>query len=241
MITRSDIAAVNPLLAALESQPFFWMAMTLLSFWLGQKLYQRLGNTPLLPPIITSLTLLIALLLVTGTPYAEFQSAVAPLQMLLGPTVVMLAVPLYQSFSAIRQDAWRIILAVSAGSTTTVLVAVGLCHWLIGDDVILNSLWTKSVTTPLAIVLTPDLGGLAALAAAFILVTGLFGAILIPPLLKFTRLDSPQATGLALGVCAHAIGTSRALELGKQQAAFSALAMTLTASLFAFVLPWLAH
>ena len=226
-------------LANIQQQSFFWMAMTLFTFWIGQHIYRLLGNTPLLPPILTSFSLLVILLLVFDTPYREYQAAVLPLQMLLGPTVVMLAVPLYQAFAAIRQDAWRIILAVSLGSTTTVAVAVELCYWLIGEAVIMNSLWTKSVTTPLAVVLAPELGGLAALAAAFILVTGLFGAILIPPLLKICRLDSPQATGLSLGVCAHAIGTSRALELGTEQAAFSALAMTLTASLFAFVLPWL--
>lgn len=226
-------------LAQLQQQSFFWMAMTLLSFWMGQHVYRLLGNTPLLPPILTSFSILVGLLLILDTPYVEYQTAVMPLQMLLGPTVVMLAVPLYQAFAAIRQDAWRILLAVTLGSSTTVLVAVALCYWLIGDEVILNSLWTKSVTTPLAVVLAPELGGLAALAAAFILVTGLFGAILIPPLLKACRMDSPQATGLTLGVCAHAIGTSRALELGTEYAAFSALAMTLTASLFAFVLPFL--
>jgi putative effector of murein hydrolase len=97
----------------------------------------------------------------------------------------------------------------------------------------------KSVTTPVAVAITEQTGGIAALAAAFVMVTGIIGAAIIPLLLKIFRLDSPQITGISLGVCAHAVGTSRAIELGQEYAAYSAMAMTLTATLHAVLLPWL--
>ena len=102
-----------------------------------------------------------------------------------------------------------------------------------------NSMWTKSITTAFALELAPALGGLAAVAAAIVMVTGIIGAIIGPWLLRVFNVNHPAAQGTALGVCAHAVGTSRALELGPQQGAFAALSMSLMGILCAFILPWI--
>ena len=98
-------------------------------------------------------------------------------------------------------------------------------------------MWTKSITTAFAIELAPGLGGIAAVAAALVMVTGIVGAILGPWLFKWTGISHPAAQGTALGVCAHAVGTARALELGPQQGAFAALSMSVMGILCAFLLP----
>ena len=149
----------------------------------------------------------------------------------------MLAVPLYQFIHVMKKEWLRISLAISLGSGTTVAVAVAMAHFWIGNDPITVTMSTKSVTTPVAVTVSEQLGGVGALASAFVIITGVFGALMIPPLLKSVKLDDPKAMGLTLGVCAHAIGTSRAIELGNQQAAYSAMAMTLTATLHAVLLP----
>jgi putative effector of murein hydrolase len=138
-----------------------------------------------------------------------------------------------------RKQFIRIFIAIIAGSFTTVLVAVLLTHYWIGIDTITTTMASKSVTTPVAVAIAEQTSGIPALAAAFVMVTGIIGAAIIPSLLKLTQLESPQTTGMALGICAHAVGTSRALELGQEYAAYSAMAMTLTAALHAIVLPWL--
>lgn len=217
--------------------PLFWATLTIGAFILGQQVYRLSGNSAFIPPILTGIVLVVTVVEVTGTPFSTYMQGGDYLHQMLGPVVVMLAVPMYQFLHSMRKQIVRIVLAVSLGSGVTVAMAAGLAHWLIGDAAITTTMHTKSITTPVAVAVTEQVGGIPALASVFVMITGLLGALMIPPLLKVTRLDQPQALGLALGTCAHAVGTGRAMELGAQQSAYSAMAMTLTGTLHAVVLP----
>ena len=227
------------MLSQLLNMPLFWATLTIAAFIAGQHLYRLLGNTAFLPPILTGIILVSVVLETTGVSFATYMEGGQYLHLMLGPVVVMLAVPLYQFIHAMKKEWARISLAISLGSGTTVGLAVLLADVWIGDRAVTATMATKSVTTPVAVTLSEQLGGISALASAFVIITGVFGALMIPPLLKAVRMDSPPALGLALGTCAHAVGTSRAIELGNQHAAYSAMAMTLTATLHALALPWL--
>ena len=223
----------------LFSLPLFWAALTIASFLAGQQLYRRLDNNAFIPPILTGVVLVVTCLELSGVSYQTYMQGGDYLNQMLGPVVVMLAVPLYQFIHTMRKQWLRIVLAVTLGSGTTVACAVLLAHFWIGDDAITRTIYTKSITTPVALAISEQVGGINALASAFVIITGILGALMIPSLLKLLRMDDPQAVGLTLGICAHAIGTSRALELGPQQSAYAAMAMTLTATLHALVLPWI--
>ncbi|UXD86019.1 LrgB family protein [Thalassolituus hydrocarboniclasticus] len=223
----------------LLSLPLFWAALTIAAFLAGQQLYRRTGNNAFIPPILTGIVLVVSCLELSGVSYVTYMQGGDYLHQMLGPVVVMLAVPLYQFIHTMRKQWLRIALAVTLGSGTTVACAVLLAHFWIGDDAITRTISAKSITTPVAVAISEQVGGISALASAFVIVTGILGALMIPPLLKLLRMDEPQTLGLTLGICAHAIGTSRALELGPQQSAYAAMAMTLTATLHALVLPWI--
>ena len=223
----------------LLQQPITWLTITLGSYLFGQSLYLRLNNAPWLPPVLSGFTLVTLTLWLTETPYAIYNEGGDLLSFFLGPVVVGLAVPLFHHFHSMKRQMVLMILAMGLGSLTTVAVAIALTHYWIGIDIITNTMASKSVTTPVAVAITEETQGIPALAAAFVMVTGIMGAAIIPPLLKVLNLATPQATGTALGTCAHAVGTSRAIELGQEHAAYSAMAMTLTASLHALVIPWL--
>ena len=223
----------------LFSLPLFWAALTIASFLAGQQLYRRTGNNAFIPPILTGVVLVVSCLELSGVSYQTYMQGGHYLNLMLGPVVVMLAVPLYQFIHTMRKQWLRIALAVTLGSGTTIACAVLLAHFWIGDDAITRTIYTKSITTPVALAISEQVGGISALASAFVIITGILGALMIPPLLKTLRMDEPQTLGLTLGICAHAIGTSRALELGPQQSAYAAMAMTLTATLHALVLPWI--
>jgi len=225
------------MLNELLHMPLFWAMLTIAAFTVGQYVYRLLGNTAFLPPILTGIILVSVVLEVTGISFDTYMEGGQYLHLMLGPVVVMLAVPLYQFIHVMKKEWLRISLAITLGSGTTVAVAVAMAHFWIGNDPITITMSTKSVTTPVAVTVSEQLGGVGALASAFVIITGVFGALMIPPLLKSVKLDDPKAMGLTLGVCAHAIGTSRAIELGNQQAAYSAMAMTLTATLHAVLLP----
>ncbi len=223
----------------LFSLPLFWAALTIAAFLAGQQLYRRTGNNAFIPPILTGVVLVVSCLELSGVSYQTYMQGGYYLNLMLGPVVVMLAVPLYQFIHTMRKQWLRIALAVTLGSGTTIACAVLLAHFWIGDDAITRTIYTKSITTPVALAISEQVGGISALASAFVIITGILGALMIPPMLKTLRMDEPQTLGLTLGICAHAIGTSRALELGPQQSAYAAMAMTLTATLHALVLPWI--
>ncbi len=227
------------MLSDLLELPSTWLMVTLGAYLIGLKLYQRSNNSPWLPPVMSGFFIVISILWLTGTPYSTYNQGGQLLSFFLGPVVVGLAIPLFYHFHNMRKQLLRLLLAIILGSATTVTIAVALTHYWIGIDSITLSMASKSVTTPVAVAITEQTNGLPALAAAFVMVTGIIGAAIIPALLNWLKLDNPQITGMSLGICAHAVGTSRALELGQEYAAYSAMAMTLTAALHAIILPWL--
>jgi len=227
------------MLANILQLPMTWLTITLGAYLLGLKLYQSLNQASWLPPVLSGFLIITFLLWITETPYSTYEQGGQLLSFFLGPVVVGLAVPLFHHFHQMRKQLLIILAAIITGSLTTVVVAVALTHYWIGIDAITTTMASKSVTTPVAVAITEQTQGIPALAAAFVMVTGIIGAAIIPLMLKLLKLDSPQTTGMALGICAHAVGTSRAIELGQEYAAYSAMAMTLTASLHAIVLPWL--
>jgi putative effector of murein hydrolase len=88
-----------------------------------------------------------------------------------------------------------------------------------------------------------QVGGLPALTAALVIVTGIIGAVCAEPLLHVLGIKDDATKGFAIGLAAHGIGTARALQISEQAGAFSGLAMglngTLTALLVPLLLRWL--
>jgi putative effector of murein hydrolase len=235
----AELIPITSILQDLLQLPSTWLMITLGAYLLGLKIYQQSNNSPWLPPVLSGFIIVIATLWLTNTPYSTYNQGGQLLSFFLGPVVVGLAIPLFYHFHNMRQQFLRLLLAIILGSLTTVFVAVALTHYWIGIDAITITMASKSVTTPVAVAIAEQTNALPALAAAFVMVTGIIGAAMIPLLLKGLKIDSPQVTGMSLGMCAHAVGTSRALELGQEYAAYSAMAMTLTAALHAIILPWL--
>src|SRR3546814_3263064 len=76
--------------------------------------------------------------------------------------------------------------------------------WAFGaDDMILMTLAPKSVTSPIAMLVAEQIGGVVALAAVFVMITGVLGAIFGPELLRRFGVQHPAARGIALGLTAH--------------------------------------
>lgn len=226
---------INQLLAL----PIFWATLTIAGFVIGQHLYRWSGSNPLLQPVLVGLACVLVVVEITQSSFETYMSGGTYLHQMLAPVVVMLAVPMVGFLHNMRRQWLRILLAVSLGSGVTIAIAAGLTYWLLGDKIVTYTMLTKSVTTPIAIAITEEVGGIPALASAFVMMTGILGAFMIPTLLKLAKITQPAAQGVALGTCAHAVGTAQALELGQQQSAYAAMAMTLTGALHALILPLL--
>ena len=221
---------------AVTNHPLFWVGMTLAAYQLGVALYQR-TKLAVFHPVLVSTAVLVLVILAAGQDYAHYREAVQPLQVLLGPATVALAVPLYMNFRRIRSYFWPVLICLLVGGTLATVLAV-LLAWLLGaEPMIMMTLAPKSVTSPIAMLVAEQIGGVAALAAVFVMFTGVLGAIFGPMLLRLCGVDHPAAWGMAMGLTAHAVGTSRALEEGEEAGAFSALAMSLMGTATALLLP----
>lgn len=225
----------------LAREPLLHLTLTVLAYLLGDRLYQRSGRSPLLNPVVLAIGLLVALLLVTGTPYHRYFEGAQFIHFLLGPATVSLAVPLYQHFGRIRAQWLPILAGLLAGSVTAIVSATGLVWLLGGARETLISMAPKSVTTPVAMGIAAQLGGLPSLTAVLVIMTGIIGAVTGPLLLRVLRIEDDAARGLALGVAAHGIGTARAFQINDLAGAFSGLAMGLNALLTALLVPLLAR
>ena len=183
------------------------------------------------------MTVVVGTVIVLGVSYETYYNSSYMLHAMLGPATVALAIPLFQNAKRIRSLLLPILLTVLVGGTLTVSLAVGILWALGADSVTLLSMPTKSITTPIAMIVTEQVGGIPALSAMFVLLTGAIGAIIGIPLMNRMGIKDEGVKGFTMGLTAHALGTARALEEGKECGAFSALAMSVTGVLTAVLLP----
>jgi predicted murein hydrolase (TIGR00659 family) len=156
---------------------------------------------------------------------------------LLGPATVALAIPLYRQFDKVRRSAFAVLASIIAGSATATMSAVGIAWLLGGSHEALASLAPKSVTTPVAMGIAEQLGGLPSLTAVLVISTGILGAMLGPYVLNLLGITNMAARGLAMGTASHGIGTARAMQVNEVAGAFAGLAMGLNALATAVLLP----
>ena len=224
----------------LLTTPILWLSVTLIVFEAADIVSRRSGRHPLCHPVALATPALIVLLLATQTAYPIYLDATQALSFLLGPAVVGLAVPIWRQRALIRRQAFPIALALAAGAATAIVSAVGVL-WLFGAPrAVLASIAPRAVTTPVAMAVASQLGGIPSLAAAIVLFAGVVGAMTATPLFNLMKIHDYRARGFAVGVSAHGIGTARAFQVDSTAGAFAGLGMALNAVATAALLSVLA-
>ncbi|WP_333571260.1 LrgB family protein [Sphingomonas sp.] len=220
----------------LEATPLLWLAVTLLVFEGADQLSKRSNRHPLCHPVLTATPVLIAILLVTRTPYPVYAQNTAVLTFLLGPATVGLAVPLWRNRALVQRAAGPLLLALFAGSLTAIVSVTGIVWAFGGTAQILATVAPRSVTTPVAMALATQLGGIPALAAVVVLIAGVFGAMVASPVLNLLRISDYRVRGFATGVAAHGIGMARAFQVSELGGTFAGVGMALNAAMTALLL-----
>jgi putative effector of murein hydrolase len=211
--------------------------LVLLGFAGARWLSARLGHPPWASPVLVTALAIIAGLAATGVPLASFEAATAPLRWLLGPALVALALVIDGNRSLLRAQAVPVLVAVVGGAFVGLGSAVALAHLLGIDGVLAAALVTKTVTTPFTVAIMTRVEGPVALAAALSVLTGVIGALLVPP--AFARLKGidPAARALGLGVSAHIVGTDWLTRRDVRSGGLAALAFVVTGLVAALVVP----
>lgn len=223
----------------LSTTPLLGLTVTLCAYVLGYHLYRKCRFNPLVNPVLIAVLVLVSLLVASDTPYSSYFDGAQFVHFMLGPATVALAVPLYRQFHHVRRSATAVAAALTFGSLTAVLSAVAIA-WLLGASrATLLSLAPKSVTTPVAMGIAEQIGGLPSLTAVLVILSGITGAVLGTYVLNLIRVKDWRARGLAMGVASHGIGTARAFTVDEVAGAFSSLAMGLNALATAVLVPLL--
>jgi putative effector of murein hydrolase len=220
--------------------PLPWLATTIAAYVLGQRVQLVCKGAPLANPVLIAILVVSALLEATGTPYARYFAGAQFIQFLLGPATVALAVPLALNLNHVRRSFPGVGLALLAGSLTSTLSGVAVVAWLGGGRVVALSMAPKAVTTPIALSLSREVGGVPALTAALAIAGGIVAAILGQTMLRWLRVDDWRAHGLAAGVAGSGAAAAQVAPLSGLAAAFAALGIGLNGLLTAAVVPLVA-
>jgi putative effector of murein hydrolase len=216
-----------------------WPFVTVGLYFANKRVYQRYPRFWLSPILVTPL-LLVTCIVCTGVAYPVYALHTGWLLWLLGPATVSFAVPVYEHRALVRQR-W---VALVVGTLTGVCVSL-LTSWLLArmlrlPATVAHSLLVHSISTPFAIVVSPQLGGTSDLAAFLVIVTGVFGMLVGETLLAMLPLRSQLAIGMPMGAAAHAVGTVKAREIGAEQGAIASLTMVFSGVVTVFAAPGLA-
>ena len=212
------------MMAELFASPFFGISLSVIAFWVGVRIQKKTGLV-LCNPLLIAIVLVSAVLLVCRIPYESYNQGGAIINMFLAPATACLAVSIYTQINLLKENWLPILVGCTAGSITSMGSIYLMCRLFRLDEAVSASLIPKSVTTPIAVSISENLGGIQAITVVAVIITGILGSILAPVLIKLFRVTDPVAAGLAIGACSHAVGTSKALELGETEGAMSGLAI----------------
>ena len=205
---------------------YFCITLTVWGFFIGL-LCQKKWKIAVFNPIIIGAGLVMLALWALDIPVEQYQQSCKPLTYLLTPATICLSISFYEQLQKLKQHLPAILIGVTGGTLAS-LLSVWLMSKMFGFDQILTvSLLPKSITTAIGVALSQQAGGIGALTTAVIIVTGIFGNIAGPFLVKLFRLEDPISQGVSFGTASHVIGTSKAMEMSSLAGAVSSLSLTL--------------
>ena len=225
----------EPLLQAL-----FWSALTILFYLCGKCLYRRTPRWWASPLMVAPVLLLVAALAL-HVSYRDYSRGTHWLMLLLAPATVAFAIPIYENRALIRRYWLLLAIGVVVGSATAVVSSWLLADLFGLDKALRLSLLPRSISTPFAMIVSGDIGGMPGLTAVFVIITGVVGAAIGEGLLNFLPLRSPMARGALFGMGAHGAGTAKAHLLDAEVGAIAGLVMVLSGLLNVLAAPLLAH
>ncbi|MGN0307256.1 MAG: LrgB family protein [Lachnospiraceae bacterium] len=217
---------------------FFGMALSLIAYRIGF-MVQKKWKKVFLNPLLIAVILIIAFLLVTGISYETYEYGAKYLSYLMTPVTVCLAVPLYRQLQVLKENLAAILISIAIGCLTHAAVVIAILSVFGVEEQLIFSLLPKSITTAIALGVSSEIGGIQGITVIGVMVAGISGAVVGPALLRLVGVTEPVAQGLAIGSSSHAVGTSKAIELGEVQAAMSSLAIVVTGILTVVIVPWI--
>ena len=220
----------------LDNSMFFYTFLTLLCYMLGvflQKKYKKAW----LNPLLISIVLMIIVVLGFKIDYKHYKESTSLLSFFLTPATVCLAIPLYEKLEELKKNVVAILVGIFSGTIISAVSILAVAIAFKFDSELFASFIPKSVTTAIGVGMAEELGGISALTAISIVVTGVFGNIIAEPVCRIFKITNPVAIGTAIGTSSHAGGTAKALEMGRTEGAISGLSIAVAGLMTVIVAP----
>lgn len=220
------------------NSPLFGIFLTLAAFEAGVALNKKFKKS-ILNPLLIGLILIVGFLMITGISYDSYKIGGDYISILLGPATVVLAVPLYRQLGNLKKHWLPILAGIAVGSLTSICCVVAASKLVGLSETLMLSLVPKSITIPMGSVVSEQIGGIPSITIISIVITGITGAVTASVVCKFFHIKHKVAQGIAIGTASHALGTTRAMEIGETQGAMSSLAIGIAGIFTAVVAPLL--
>ena len=208
----------------MRNSAYAGVTISLISYAIGAKLKRKFGFG-FLNPLLISIIVTIIVLVGCNVSYETYNEGAKYLSWLLTPATVCLAIPLYEEWELLKNNAKAVLLGVLAGVVTSLVTVFVLAKMMGLSHANYVTLLPKSITTAIGMGVSEELGGYVTITVAVIVITGVLGNIFGELICKIFRIKEPISKGLALGTAAHAIGTAKAMELGDVEGAMSSLSI----------------
>lgn len=208
----------------LTNSVFFGAVLSLLAYEIGL-LAKKKFKLAILNPLLLAVLCVIGVLLVFDIDYKQYNEGAKYISYLLTPATVCLAVPLYEQLTLLKQNLKAVLAGILSGVLASLVSVWGLSLLFGLNHEQYVTLLPKSITTAIGMGISEELGGIVAITVASIIITGILGNVIAEFIYKVFKIEHPIAKGLALGTASHAIGTSKAMELGEIEGAMSSLAI----------------
>lgn len=213
------------MLESLFSTPLLGIALSLAGYELGLWVQRRCGGSPLANPLFIAILFIVPLIMCTDLTLEVYYLGGDIISLALVPVTAVLGLNIYRQRAILKDFFVPIVFGCAAGCAFNIIFIYTACALTGLDETLTNSLLSRSVTSPIAIALSAQLGGLTAITMVSVMVTGVTGAALSPLLVRWFRIKNPIAAGVAIGTSSHVLGTATALELGEVQGAMSSVSI----------------
>ncbi|WP_291633871.1 LrgB family protein [Clostridium sp.] len=207
--------------------PVFGVLTSLIAYEIGIYIKKK-GRLSIFNPLLIAIIILIFFLTKLHIKYEDYNNGGQIISFFLYPATVALALPMYKKFTLFKENAIPILIGILSGAISGVICVVFTSKLFGFSNVLIESLIPKSITTPIGIVLSNQLGGLPSITVVAIIMTGIIGSIGGPFLYDVFKIKDKVALGIAMGASSHALGTARAMEIGETEGAMSGLTMAIS-------------
>lgn len=211
----------------LQDSVFFGVFISIVTYEIGA-LIKRKWNVTIFNPLLISIALIIIFLVLFDVDYDTYEFGAKYLSYFLTPATVALAVPLYEQIEPLKHNWKAIIAGILSGALTSALCVLILSVIMGLDHKQYVTLLPKSITTAIGMGLSEELGGIVTITVAVIVVTGVIGNMFAEQICKIFHIVDPVAKGIAIGSSSHAMGTSKAMEMGEIEGAMSSLSIAVS-------------